>query len=160
MTAPRPAVPADAPEIVGITNLAYAVEAFCLAGDRTDRKDVLELMAGGVFLVLDGPAGLRGSVYLKATGERGYLGLLAVDPACQGQGLSSLLMAAGEAWCRQAGCRFLDLTVVNLRQELFAFYARHGYAPFGTLPFPRPGKVLRPCHLIQFTKPLVPVDRL
>jgi ribosomal protein S18 acetylase RimI-like enzyme len=149
---------ADIPEIVRITNLAYRVEAFCLAGDRTDPKDVGELMAAGEFWVLDGaPGRLRGSVYLKPAGDRGYLGLLAVDPEAQGQGWSRLLVAAGEQRCQAAGCRFLDLTVVNLREELFGFYQKLGFVAGDTLPFPRPAKMILDCRLIRFTKPLRPL---
>ena len=83
-----------------------------------------------------------------------------MNPAFQGQGLSRLLMAEGEDRCRAAGCKFLDLTVVNLRLDLFPFYAKMGYAPSGTLPFPRPTKIRQACHLIEFTKPLRPTAEL
>jgi len=132
---PRQATLADGPEIVRVTNQAYHVESTFLKGERTHGEDVAELMATGDFIVLDEPGEgnrLRASVYLQYLGERGYLGLLAVNPAFQGQGLSRLLMAEGEARCRAAGCKFLDLTVVNLRLDLFPFYAKMGYAPCGT----------------------------
>jgi GNAT superfamily N-acetyltransferase len=155
----RPAAAADIPAIVRISNLAYEVENAILRGPRTDPEDIAQLMAEGRFLVLGDPEP-RASIYFKLDGQRSYLGLLAVDPAWQGRGFARILVAAAEAACREAGSRFMDLTVVNLRVELFPFYARLGYAPGASLPFPRPAKVLRPCHLIEFTKPLLPLGDL
>ena len=167
MTSPIPAqavrlaTPSDIPEIVRITNLAYQVERSFLEGDRTHAAEVQELMTTGAFLVLEGGAGsLLGSVFIRPEDRRAYLGLLAVAPEVQRQGWSRLLLGAAEVHCREAGCQFLDLTVVNLRRDLFAFYARNGFAPYGTLPFPRPAKVVRPCRLIQFTKALVELAEL
>ena len=151
----RTATPLDLPELVRVTNRAYGVERFCLAGDRTDAEDVASRMASGEFLVVPGPGtSLMASVYLSVAGDRGYLGTLAVDPAFEGRGLAKGLIAAVEDRCRSLGCAFLDLTVVNLRQELFPFYAKRGFAITGILPFPRPEKILQPLHLVQMTKAL------
>jgi GNAT superfamily N-acetyltransferase len=153
----------DVPEIVRVTNAAYVVERFCLQGERTDAADVRERMDGGRFLVIGHPADpatLRGSVYVSVANGRGYLGTLAVDPQCQGQGLARALVAAVEEHCRAAGCAFLDITVVNLRKELFPFYAQFGFFPSAVLPFPRRGKVLQPLHLVQMTKPLRAAEEL
>ncbi|HJW33265.1 MAG TPA: GNAT family N-acetyltransferase [Holophagaceae bacterium] len=155
--------PTDISEIVRVTNLAYAVEAFCIQGQRTDADDVTDRMAAGTFLVVDDPAHpgqLLGLVYLALTSDRGYLGTLAVDPAHQGSGISRRLVEAVETRCREACVRFLDLTVVNLRKELFPFYRKLGFAPNAVLPFPRPAKLIRPCHLVQMTKALVADEAL
>jgi ribosomal protein S18 acetylase RimI-like enzyme len=155
--ATREAGPADVPEIVRVTNAAYVVEQFCIQGQRTDAGDVLSRLGSGCFLVVEEPAApgrLRGSVHLAIAGGRGHLGMLAVDPCHQGTGLARALVAAVEARCRQAGCTRLDLSVVNLREELFPFYARLGFEVAGTLPFPQPQKVLRPLHLVALTKAL------
>jgi GNAT superfamily N-acetyltransferase len=157
----REATALDIPEIVRITNHAYVVEAFCLQGDRTDPAGVAELMESGRFLVLPGEEGrLKGSVFLKPEGERWYLGLLAVAPECQKQGIGGAVMKAAEAYCRERGGRFLDLTVVNLRKELFAFYGRLGFHPYDVKPFPRPSKMIVPIHLVAMTKALVPATEL
>ena len=159
----RPATAADLAEIVRVTNAAYVVEQFCLAGDRTDAADVAARMTAGRFLVIEDPEDpsiLRGAVYLSVQGGRGYLGTLAVDPPFQGRGLALALVAAVERQCRGEGRDFLDLTVVNLRRELFPFYARLGFVASAVLPFPRPAKQLRPLHLVQMTKPLRPAEEL
>jgi GNAT superfamily N-acetyltransferase len=155
----REAGPADIPEIVRVTNLAYVVEQFCLQGQRTDASDVQARMNSGRFLVIEDaarPGTLMGSVYLAIRDERGYLGTLAVDPVHQGTGLAKALVAAVEEECRQAGCGVLDITVVNLRLELFPFYEKLGFVPTASLPFPQPDKVLQPLHLVQMTKCLGP----
>ena len=87
--------------------------------------------------------------------SRGYLGLLSVGPDAQGQGHSRLLVAAVEDHCRNAGCSFLDITVVNVRSELFPFYAKLGFAAFDVLPFPVPELARQPLLLVRMTKPLV-----
>ena len=156
---PREGQPSDIPEIVRVTNLAYAVEAFCIKGQRTDQGDVADRMATGTFLVVEdrrNPGRILGLVYLSLSPDRGYLGTLAVDPELQGSGLSRILVAAVEDRCRQECVRFLDLTVVNLRKELFPFYRKLGFAPTGVIPFPLPSKLILPCHLVQMTKALVP----
>lgn len=154
----RPAVAGDIAEIVRITNLAYACEAFCILGDRTNAADIAAKRASGTFLVIADPADpprLVGSVYAIATGPRGYLGMLTVAPDAQGRGLSRLLVATVEDYCRRAGCSFLDLTVVNLRAELFAFYAGLGFAACDTVNFPQPDRARMPLHLVRMTKALV-----
>ena len=159
----RTGIPSDISEIVRVTNLAYAVEAFCIRGERTDLGDVTDRMAAGTFLVAedaDAPGTLAGLVYLALSLDRGYLGTLAVAPHLQGSGLSKALVGAVEDRCREACARFLDLTVVNLRKELFPFYRKLGFAPNAVLPFPMPSKLILPCHLVQMTKALVPDETL
>ncbi len=159
----REGLPTDIPEIVRVTNLAYAVEAFCIQGARTDQGDVTDRMASGTFLVAEDPrevGGLAGLVFLALSPDRGYLGTLAVAPHLQGSGLARKLVGAVEDHCRTACVRFLDLTVVNLRKELFPFYRKLGFAPTGVIPFPLPSKLILPCHLVQMTKALVPDETL
>lgn len=161
--AARPATAADIDEIVRITNLAYACEAFCIRGDRTNATDIAAKFESGTFLVIEDagdPARLLGSVYAMTNGPRGYLGMLTVAPAAQGRGLSRRLVAAVEDFCRRAGCSFLDLTVVNLRTELFAFYAGLGFAACDTVPFPQPDRTRMPLHLVRMTKALVAPELL
>ncbi len=115
----------------------------------------IEAPASG-FLVIqrtDGD-GLAGAVYVEVRGDRGYFGLLSVDPSHQGQGLGRVLVEAAEARCRAAGCRALDIDVVNLRTELPAFYAKFGFRPTGVTPFPAPSKLKQPVHLVLMSKSL------
>jgi ribosomal protein S18 acetylase RimI-like enzyme len=85
---------------------------------------------------------------------RAYLGLLAVDPAHQQSGLGSTLMNAAEDYCRAQGADYMEIKVVNLREDLFGFYRRRGYGETGTSPFPAEIKTKVPCHFIEMSKPL------
>jgi GNAT superfamily N-acetyltransferase len=154
----------DAPNLARIINDAFVVEAFFKIGDRTSADEIATLMhAGGEFLVLDKtepgtrnlePGTPEGCVYVKSTGDRGYFGMLSIDRAKQRQGLGRRLIDAAEARARERGCRFMDIHIVNLREELPAYYRRLGYVENGTLPFSDPGRASRACFFIVMSKPL------
>ena len=153
----------DLNAIVVVTNRAFVSEQFCVTGDRTDAADIRHRFATGIFFVIDDPSDcsrLHGSAFCSVEGSRGYLGLLSVDPDAQGQGRSRILVAAVEQHCRQLGCNFLDITVVNARSDLFPFYARLGFAAFDILPFPVPERARQPLHLVKMTKPLLPPPQM
>ncbi len=155
----RPATAEDVPAIVRLVNRAYRVEDFFVSGDRTTVAEIEQKRShpAGILLVLEEEDGaLAGSVYVEIRGERGYFGLLSIDPDRQGRGLGRVLVRAVEAHCRAAGCRHLDLDVVNLREGLPAFYESLGFVPYGTGPFPTPGKLTREAHVVLMTKPLLP----
>jgi GNAT superfamily N-acetyltransferase len=150
----------DAPVIAELVNAAFRVEDFFKAGDRTDVEEVRSYFATGEFLVLDGEAprasGSRPAacVYLERDGAHAYFGMLSIDPARQGQGLGRVMLEGLEARCREAGCREIEIHVVDLRHELPPFYRRFGYVEAGTLPFPDDGTSTKPCHFIVMKKHL------
>ncbi|MFY9562422.1 MAG: GNAT family N-acetyltransferase [Terriglobales bacterium] len=150
----RTATPADADAITRVVNDAYRRERFFIDDDRTSPDKVRALLQKGKFLLLEEDAALVGCVYVEHRGERGYFGLLAVDPQRQRAGLGARLIAAAEQGCRDAGCRFMDLTVANLRTELPPYYRRLGYLENDTLPFPADQHPKMPVHLIQMSKAL------
>ena len=145
----------DVENIARLVNAAFRPERFFIDHDRTNPEKVRELLQKGKFLLAEEAGALAGCVYMEVRGERGYFGLLAVDPALQRSGLGSRLVAAAEEYCRAAGCQFMDLTIVNLRTELPGFYHRLGYVESGTLPFPSEQEANQPCHLVRMSKPLV-----
>ena len=141
----------DAPNLARLINDAFVVEAFFKIGDRTSADEIAALMhAGGEFLVVDG----SGCVYVTCAGDRAYFGMLSIDPAKQRQGLGRRLIDAAEARARERGCRFMDIHIVNLREELPPYYRRLGYVENGTLPFSEPDRASRPCFFIVMSKPL------
>ena len=157
----RPAAPEDVPAIVDVINRAYRVEEFFVTGDRTDEDDVRARLQPPTrdFLVVDDPGDaargrLAGAVYVELRGERGYFGMLAVDPDRQKLGLGRLLVQAAEEYCRARSCRFIDIVMVNLRQELPAFYTRLGYEESGVAPFPDASRLRTDAHLVIMTKAL------
>ena len=138
-------------ELLRVTNAAYRVEKFFIDTDRLDAQRLATLLDKGVFLVTDDMAGC---VYVELRGERGYFGPLSVDPECQGLGTGKLLVKAAEDYARAHGCRHMDLRIVNLREELPAFYRKLGYTETGTEPFPETEPTRLPCHLICMSKQL------
>jgi GNAT superfamily N-acetyltransferase len=150
----RTATTADAEAIASLVNRAFLVERFFVEGDRTNAAEIRELLASGSFLVIDAGGALAACVYVEVRGERGYFGLLAVEPSLQGKGLGRRLVDAAEAECRAAGCRAIDILVVDLRAELPPFYEKLGYSRTGTEPFTEPGRAKLPCEFIAMSKPL------
>ena len=151
----RTAQLADVEAITSVINAAFKkAESFFVERDRVDVSKIREFMGTGEFLLMEDESGLLGCVYVEMRGEHGYAGLLAVDPSRQGRGLGSTLMLAAEEHCRNAGCRIMDLRIVNLRRELPEFYRRRGYTETNTSPFTAGIKTKIPCHFINMSKPL------
>lgn len=152
----RQASAADAPAIASVTNAAFAVETF-IEGLRTDSQRVAEMMRSGSFLVaVARNEQIVASVYVELRGARGYFGMLAVDPMLQGKGLGARMARAAEDYCRERGCKAMDITVLSLRQELLPFYHRLGYQETGTEDF-RPSRPLKSdarCYSILMSKNL------
>jgi GNAT superfamily N-acetyltransferase len=138
-----------------LIDLAYRVEDFFIDGNRTDGEDVAALLRDHTFLLAEtAERELHGCVFVRVTPPRGYFGMLSVHPAAQGHGLGRFLVKAAERHCRDRGCTDMDLSVVNLREELPSWYARLGYRECGTEPFEATGKLKRPAHFILMTRPL------
>ncbi len=150
----RFAEPADAFAIAALVNAAFRPERFFIDTERTNPEKVAALLQTGKFLLLFEDGVLAGCVYTQLRGERGYFGLLAVDPQRQRSGIGARLIAAAEQHCRAASCRFMDLTFVNVRKELPGYYRRFGYTENGTLPFPPEAATKIPVHLVRMSKAL------
>jgi ribosomal protein S18 acetylase RimI-like enzyme len=152
----------DIPSIVPLVNAAFAVETF-INGPRTDYDEVRRLMDSGTFLVAKERNGETvAAVYAEIGEARGYFGMLAVNPDRQGTGLGRAMVYAAEEHLRQHGCERVDITVLNLRTELFPFYTRLGYTVTGTADYHKlhalkPGVV---CVQIVMSKPLRPAIAL
>src|SRR5579863_5424039 len=135
----RPATIEDIPELVRLVNSAYrgeggwTGESHLIGGPRTGAADVEELMREpGGMLVTDWEEGeLAGCVYLKKEGEKLYLGMLSVWPAMQGAGIGKRLMAAAAGYAAEHGCLVIRITVISVREELIAWYERHGFRRTG-----------------------------
>jgi ribosomal protein S18 acetylase RimI-like enzyme len=152
----RLATAADIPRMVELINAAYSIEEF-LEGTRTDLEGLTAALEKGSILVLEEDGGsLLGSIYAELRGTRGYLGMLAVDPERQGQGLARRLMESAEAHFRGLGCQAIDILVLSLRPELLPLYRRFGFVETGTEEFsyPRSFRTGVQCHCIAMSKQL------
>ncbi len=150
----------DAPAIAALVNLAYRVEDFFKAADRTSEAEVRQLLVDETFLIARADDGsLAGVVRVSVHGDVGHFGMLAVAPQFQGRGLGRALVEAAEAWGRAAGCTTMTLEVASPRTELPPFYARLGYEPAGTKPWPETGlhELKQPAHFLVMSKSLGPL---
>jgi GNAT superfamily N-acetyltransferase len=144
---------ADVESLARLINIAFRVELPFIDGDRINPNGVREYMKKGKFLLAEDSSGRHaGCVYVELRGDRGYLGLLGVEPRRQGTGLGRKLMGAAETYFRGADCLAVDLRIVSARTPLPGFYRHLGYVETGTAPFPHdvPAKV--PCHYILMSK--------
>src|ERR1700754_4090693 len=145
----------DARQITSIINLAFSVaEGFFVDEDRITLAGVQALFDSGTFIVMENNHQVAGCVYFEPRGDRAYLGLLSVDPTCQGSGYGSVLMEAAEEHCRVQSMQCIDINVVNLRKELPAFYRKRGYIETGASAFPSDIKTKLPCYFIEMSKQL------
>ena len=153
----RLATEADIPRLVPMINAAFTVETF-LEGARTDLERLSAYFLKGELLLAEDASGqLIGSIYTELRLPRGYLGILAIDPAHQRSGHGSTLMAAGEAHLRGKGCVAVDISVIEWRTELPPIYRKLGYIETAIEDF-QPSQKLKPgvppCRIIVMSKPL------
>ncbi|AZL10374.1 MAG: GNAT family N-acetyltransferase [Brevibacterium aurantiacum] len=120
----------------------WTTEADLLSGQRLDADMAREMLAesdSSMILVRSAEGLAVGSVYLREPVDgTAYLGVLAVSPEGQGQGVGSALMNLAEAWVAERwNARWLRMSVINKRAELIAYYERRGYERTGEVePFP------------------------
>ncbi|MER5873313.1 GNAT family N-acetyltransferase [Streptomyces sp. NPDC002044] len=145
----RTAVEADAEELVVLVESAYrgdasragwTTEADHLDGQRTDVQGVRQIIGGsdGILIVVERAGGLVACCQLEHRGDHAYFGMFAVRPGLQGAGLGKEILAEAERRAREEwDAKEMRMTVVNVREELIAYYVRRGYRRTGELsPFP------------------------
>jgi ribosomal protein S18 acetylase RimI-like enzyme len=158
-----PAVEADYAAVIDLANLAFRgtgpsaswnTEAVFIEGQRLNesllRADLATKPHAHLLTYRDDLSGpLLGTVLLDPNNNGvWYLGLLTVRPDLQNRQLGRALLAAAEAFAKENGARRIQMTVVNVRTTLIAWYERRGYTVTNeTRPFPygdeRFGKPLR-----------------
>lgn len=155
----RKADDGDVEMLTTLINRAYEpAESFLYDGPRVTAGEIRQKLHRDAFLMVIGrESETRGAVYVECRGELGYFGLLAVPPEHQGNGVGQSLVRAAEQFCRNAGCRTLEIEVVNHRQSLISYYAKCGYAVTGERRFNF--DMLRvPSHFLILRKALCPSD--
>ena len=155
MIAVRAATESDIAEIVRVVNAAFQVERDFRAGDRTSVEEVARLMANSVFLVAKRDDAIAGAVQVKVSGNTGYFGMLAVDPAQQRYGIGRTLLEAAENYCRGQGCHEITLHTGSIRTELFPYYGKFGYVITKIEPAPSEGSPFtKQFDIVYMAKPL------
>ncbi len=150
----REATADDVDVIVSLINRAFAVESFFKSGDRINPEMLRQMMQDGKFLLLNEKNETVACVFVKVTGERGYLGTLSVNPDRQKSGLGTRMMREAEDYFRAAGCKVVDIRLVNLRAELPAIYRKFGFVETGTQSAEVIKSATRPIHFITMSKEL------
>jgi GNAT superfamily N-acetyltransferase len=151
----RTAREGDADAIARLVNKAFLVEQFFIERDRTNPATVRGLMEKGKFLLAEDAPTLVGCIYMELRGERGYFGMLSIDPSRQGMGVGHQLVNTVEKYFRDAGCKFSDLKIVDVRTDLHTLYHRWGYVDTGTAVYDDPTPTKIPVHFIVMSKPLL-----
>lgn len=150
----RQAGQSDASELVALINSAYrgdssrkgwTTEADLLDGQRTDTPAIEEILASAqkcLLVAVSSRGSIDGCVLLERQGggSKGsaYLGMLTVRPELQARRLGRELLEAGERHCVRAWeAARIEMTVIQGRDELIAWYLRRGYRRTGERrPFP------------------------
>jgi ribosomal protein S18 acetylase RimI-like enzyme len=118
----------------------WSHEADLLDGQRTDLESLAAMLADPAqhLLVLRDNDLIRACVAVTDKGdELAYLGMLTVDPERQAAGLGKLILTAAEDHAAAFGAARIEMTVIEQRGELIAWYERRGYALTGERrPFP------------------------
>lgn len=150
----RTAQNGDVPALVRLINAAFIEEQFVFDGDRINKEEMQAFMETGQFLIVEDSADFAACVYVEVRNDRGYLGLLAVAPGRQGEGLGRALVAAAEDYFRAEGCCAVDLRIISPRTPLPPFYRHLGYAEIGTAAFSPSLESKVPGHYIIMSKQL------
>jgi GNAT superfamily N-acetyltransferase len=146
----RPASFDDADAIVDLVTSAYrgdasrqgwTTEAHLLDGPRIDAEllaDDLVNPAGRILVGYDGDELVACCNIVRRDESAGYFGMFAVSPVKQGAGLGKEVLAEAERVARDEWeLTSLEMTVLEQRPELIAFYERRGFVRTGAYsPFP------------------------
>jgi len=145
----RNAVPADVPALIKLVTSAYrgdasrvgwTTEADFLDGNRIDAEVLLQDIARPHSIVIVAQRGrdLIACAHVAEEDGAGYFGMFSVQPALQGGGLGKLLLAEAERIAHDEWkLPVMRMTVIDIRDELIAFYERRGYCRTGIhKPFP------------------------
>ena len=151
----RAADVADIDAIVRLVNRAFVAESPYVEGERVNSDTLREMWTRGTFLLGEDQGQLVACIFIEPRTAQAHLGLVSVEPARQGEGFGSELMAAAESRCRAAGFREMELRFIDHRTELERFYQRMGFARTGITEPPPPARAKVPFNFVQMIKSVV-----
>jgi ribosomal protein S18 acetylase RimI-like enzyme len=145
----RDAGAGDVDAVVALVESAYrgdasrqgwTTEADLLDGRRTGADDVAACLQRprSRILLAERDGALLACAHVAEEDGAGYFGMFSVDPARQGGGIGKQLLAEAERMASEEwSLRAMRMTVIDVRDELIAFYERRGYRRTGIFkPFP------------------------
>ncbi len=145
----RAATMADVDAVVALVESAYrgeasragwTTEADFLDGRRTGADDVGACIGRALsrLLLAERDGQLLACAHVAVEDGAGYFGMFSVRPELQGSGIGKRVLAEAERIVRDEwGTAVMRMTVIDIRDELIAFYERRGYRRTGvTKPFP------------------------
>ena len=145
----RAATSADVPALVALVTSAYrgeasrsgwTTEADLLDGERIDpdvlRHDIERPRSRVIVAEREGE--LLACAHVAEENGAGYFGMFAVAPTRQGGGLGNMMLAEAERVVHDDWrLPVMRMTVIDVRDELIAWYERRGYHRTGIhKPFP------------------------
>lgn len=145
----RPATLADIPALVELVTSAYrgdasragwTTEADLLDGQRIDAERLQADITRphSRILIAQSNGVLIACAHIAIEDNVGYFGMFAVMPQRQGAGIGKRVLEEAERILREHWHQTtVRMTVIDVREELIAYYQRHGYQRTGLhKPFP------------------------
>jgi ribosomal protein S18 acetylase RimI-like enzyme len=145
----RTATLADIPALIELVTSAYrgqasragwTTEADLLDGQRVDAQGLQADIEheNSLVLLAERNGELLACAHVAIEDGAGYFGMFSVRPTLQGSGIGKAMLAEAERIAReQWKLPAMRMTVIDVRDELIAFYQRRGYVRTGIKkPFP------------------------
>ena len=158
----------DASDIAALVNRAYRPvagtggwthETEWVRGSRTSEHQVIASMnSGSVMLIRRKADSIIACVQVSFVGSVACIGMLATDPGLQALGHGKRMLEDAEWYAKQSGTpTTLQLSVIECRTELVAFYERRGYRRTGIASaYPLTGEfgvpVINEVKVLEMTK--------
>jgi ribosomal protein S18 acetylase RimI-like enzyme len=121
------------------SKLGWTTEANLLKGERITIDELTEIIYNkeNTILKFTDNSTIIGCVLLSNKGNKLYLGMLTVSPELQNSGIGKKLLQKAEEHALKLGLPKIVMTVISIRDELIAWYKRHGFIDTGARePFP------------------------
>lgn len=117
----------------------WTTEANLLEGERITINELTETILNKKNTILKCTENnqIIGCVLLINKETKLYLGMLTVSPELQNSGIGKKLLKEAELYALSLNLPTITMTVISVREELIAWYIRHGYIDTGKRePFP------------------------
>lgn len=111
----------------------WTTEADLLIGKRITEDELIEIIQNkeNTILKFTKNDAIIGCVLLVNKGNKLYLGMLTVSPNLQNSGIGKQLLKEADVHALALGLPKIIMTVISIREELIAWYKRHGFVDTG-----------------------------